>query len=260
VRTPLREVLARRHRLAVVATVVALLLAACGGGSDDRPTLGAKESNDPATTTTVPAYTSFTAVPLGSEVAVHQQPDEASESEAYPNPWQLDDNPEHTVPQVLLVTEQQDDWAQVLLPVRPNGTTGWVKKSDVRLTPNRFRIEVALGAHQITVYDGDSVMIQEPIAVGKESTPTPTGKYYTRVLLKAPDPNTVYGPYAYGLSGHSEVLTEFNGGDAELGIHGNNDASVLGQSVSAGCIRMSNESITRLAGILPLGTPVTISP
>jgi lipoprotein-anchoring transpeptidase ErfK/SrfK len=135
-----------------------------------------------------------------------------------------------------------------------------VKKSDVRLTPNRFRIEVALGAHQITVYDGDSVMIQEPIAVGKESTPTPTGKYYTRVLLKAPDPNTVYGPYAYGLSGHSEVLTEFNGGDAELGIHGNNDASVLGQSVSAGCIRMSNESITRLAGILPLGTPVTISP
>ena len=64
-------------------------------------------------------------------------------------------------------------------------------------------------------------MIQEPVAVGKESTPTPTGTYYTRVLLKAPDPNTVYGPYAYGLSGHSEVLTEFNGGDAELGIHGN---------------------------------------
>jgi len=166
----------------------------------------------------------------------------------------------HTVPQIFLVTDQNEEWAQVLLPVRPNGTTGWVKKSDVRLTPNRFRIEVELGAHQITVYDGEQVMIQEPIAVGKESTPTPTGKYYTRVLLKAPDPNTVYGPYAYGLSGHSEVLTEFNGGDAELGIHGNNDASVLGQSVSAGCIRMSNESITRLAGILPLGTPVEILP
>ena len=142
----------------------------------------------------------------------------------------------------------------------PNGTTGWVRKSEVRLTPNRFRIEVSLSGHQITVYDGDTVMIQEPVAIGKESTPTPTGKYYTRVLLKAPDPNTVYGPYAYGLSGHSEVLTEFNGGDAELGIHGNNDASVLGQSVSAGCIRMSNESITRLAGILPLGTPIEILP
>jgi lipoprotein-anchoring transpeptidase ErfK/SrfK len=35
---------------------------------------------------------------------------------------------------------------------------------------------------------------------------------------------------------------------------------VLGQSVSAGCIRISNESITRLAGILPLGTSVEILP
>jgi lipoprotein-anchoring transpeptidase ErfK/SrfK len=247
-----------RLRLAILATALAVLVAACGGGSDDRPSLGAQENDDPVTSTTLPAYVSFMAQPLGDEVAVHESPDESSPSEAYPNPWQLDENPEHTVPQVFLVTDQNDDWAQVLLPVRPNGTTGWVKKSDVRLTPNRFRVEVSLGAHQITVYDGDGVMIQEPIAIGKESTPTPTGKYYTRVLLKAPDPNTVYGPFAYGLSGHSEVLTEFNGGDAELGIHGNNDASVLGQSVSAGCIRMSNESITRLAGILPLGTPVAI--
>ncbi len=259
-RTPLRNLLGRRHRLAVVAIAAAVLLAACGGGSDDRPTLGAEESNDPTTTTAVPAYISYTAQPLGSDVAVHQAPDEASPSESYPNPWQLDENPDHTVPQVFLVTDQNEDWAQVLLPVRPNGTTGWVQKSDVRLTPNRFRIDVALGQHQITVYDGDNVMIQEPIAIGTEETPTPTGKYYTRVLLKAPDPNTVYGPYAYGLSGHSEVLTQFNGGDAEVGIHGNNDASVLGKSVSHGCIRMSNESITRLAGILPLGTPVTISP
>jgi lipoprotein-anchoring transpeptidase ErfK/SrfK len=71
----------------------------------------------------------------------------------------------------------------------------------------------------------------------------------------------VYGPYAYPLSGHSEVLTRFNGGDGELGIHGNNDASVLGQSVTAGCIgciRMTNDGITRLASILPLGTPVEI--
>jgi lipoprotein-anchoring transpeptidase ErfK/SrfK len=68
----------------------------------------------------------------------------------------------------------------------------------------------------------------------------------------------VYGPYAYPLSGHSEVLTSFNGGDGELGIHGNNDESVLGQSVTAGCVRMKNASITMLASMLPLGTPVEI--
>jgi len=103
------------------------------------------------------------------------------------------------------------------------------------------------------------VLLQEPVAIGASDTPTPTGKYYLRVLLEAPDPDTVYGPYAYGLSGHSNVLEEFNGGDGELGIHGNNDASVLGQSITHGCIRMSNDGITRLTKILPLGTPVEIT-
>jgi lipoprotein-anchoring transpeptidase ErfK/SrfK len=81
-----------------------------------------------------------------------------------------------------------------------------------------------------------------------------------RVLIKAPNPNTVYGPYAYGLSSHSDTLTSFNGGDGEIGIHGNNDASVLGHNITHGCIRIDNAEITRLAGKLPLGTPVDIEP
>ena len=92
----------------------------------------------------------------------------------------------------------------------------------------------------------------EPLA------PTPTGHYYIRVLIKAPNPTTVYGPYAYGLSSHSEALSSFDGGDAEIGLHGNDDASVLGRDVTHGCIRMDNTEITKLAGILPLGTPVEI--
>jgi lipoprotein-anchoring transpeptidase ErfK/SrfK len=68
----------------------------------------------------------------------------------------------------------------------------------------------------------------------------------------------VYGPYAYGLSSHSEALETFNGGDAEIGIHGNNDASVLGKNVTHGCIRMDNDEITKLSKLLPLGTRVDI--
>jgi lipoprotein-anchoring transpeptidase ErfK/SrfK len=59
--------------------------------------------------------------------------------------------------------------------------------------------------------------------------------------------------------GHPAGLPTCAGGDAALGVHGNNDASVLGHDVTHGCIRMSNAKITYLAGILPLGTPVTIS-
>lgn len=250
-----------RQRLASIALVVASALAvtACGVGDDARPRLLGKRQSVATSTTTPPAYASQIASPVGSEVAVHAAPDDASPAEMYPNPWPLDDDPAHVVPQVFLVVDQQGPWVEVLLPVRPNGTTGWVRARDVRLTQNTFRITVELGAHRITVYDGDTVMLQEPIAVGKPETPTPVGTYYLRVLLQAPNPNTVYGPYAYGLSGHSDVLTTFNGGDGELGIHGNNDASVLGTDASAGCVRMSNDGITRLAGILPLGTPVEIT-
>lgn len=248
-----------RLRVASVALVAAsaLALGACTS-ADTRPTLGSKQARDSSPTTLAP-YTSQIAAPIGDEIAVHSEPDAASPAEMFPNPWPLDDNPAHVVPQVFLVVGQQDPWVEVLLPVRPNGTTGWVRTRDVRLTQNHFRITVELAAHRITVYDGDTIMLQEPIASGKAETPTPVGKYYLRVLLRAPDPNTVYGPFAYGLSGHSDVLTSFNGGDGELGIHGNNDASVLGTYASAGCIRMSNDGITRLAGILPLGTPVEIT-
>jgi len=79
------------------------------------------------------------------------------------------------------------------------------------------------------------------------------------VLMKAPNPGGAYGPYAYGLSSHSDALSSFNGGDAEIGLHGNDDASVLGSAVSHGCIRMDNTEITKLAALLPLGTPVDIS-
>ncbi len=236
----------------------ALALGACSVSADARPTLGKRGASVGVPTTTAPAYASTIATPIGAEIAVHAEADRSSASEQYPNPWPLDDDPAHVVPQVFLVVDRQGPWVQVLLPVRPNGTTGWVRSRDVRLTQNNFRIVVELGAHRITVYDGDVVMLEEPIAAGKPETPTPVGRYYLRVLLQAPDPNTVYGPYAYGLSGHSDVLTTFNGGDAELGIHGNNDASVLGTDASAGCVRMSNDGITRLAGILPLGTPVEI--
>jgi len=43
-----------------------------------------------------------------------------------------------------------------------------------------------------------------------------------------------------------------------IGIHGTNDPGGLGRDVSHGGIRMSTAGITKLAAILPLGTPVQI--
>ena len=90
------------------------------------------------------------------------------------------------------------------------------------------------------------MLYQGDVAIGTDDTPTPTGEYYVRVKVKAIDPNTVYGPYAWGLSSHSDALETFDGGDAEIGIHGNNDATVLGHDVTHGCVRMDNDAITTL--------------
>jgi lipoprotein-anchoring transpeptidase ErfK/SrfK len=161
-------------------------------------------------------------------------------------------------PLVFLVETGDKEWLQVDLPVRPNGSTGWVRASDVTLSEHNYRIVVEVGAHHITVTRGSDVVLSEPVALGKADTPTPGGKFYTKELLQPPNPNTVYGPYAYGLSGFSNTLTSFGGTEAVIGIHGNNDPASLGKDVSAGCIRMSNTGITMLAQTLPLGVPVEI--
>jgi lipoprotein-anchoring transpeptidase ErfK/SrfK len=179
---------------------------------------------------------------------------------ALPNPWLLNGVSAQPIPQALLVlSTSSDGWVQVQLPVRPNGSKGWIAPGSARLLVDSYRIEVSLHLHSITVLQDGSRLYTGPIASGAPQTPTPVGLFYIRVLLRTIDPSSVYGPYAYGLSAHSEALTSFDGGDAEIGIHGNNDASVLGQSVTHGCVRMDNSEISRLAAILPLGTPVQVT-
>jgi lipoprotein-anchoring transpeptidase ErfK/SrfK len=248
-----------RHRVVLIGAVaLATLAAGCGGSGG--PTLDRKATAAPSTTpTTLPSFVSLIARVSVPNVAVYDAPTSPIPSRNFANPWLLNDDPKLPVQLVFLVEQRQGPWLQVLLPIRPNGTTGWVRSRDVSVQQNEFRITVELHAHRLVVYNGESVLLSDTVAVGLPATPTPTGTYFIRVLLKAPDPTTVYGPYAYGLSGHSEALNTFDGGDAELGIHGNNDASVLGTDASHGCIRMSNDKITMLAGVLPLGTPVRIT-
>ncbi len=249
------------RRVLVVAVGTALLLVGCAGGGSDRPSLARRATPAP-TPCSAPLFTSpvnCVARPVGQTLRVYATPAAPSPSWTFSNPWLLNNDPKLQVPQVLLVAARSGSWVELLLPIRPNGTSGWVRAQDVVLSENPYRVTVALGVHRLTVYSGAGVVLTDTVAVGEPSTPTPTGTYYLRVLLKAPDPTTVYGPYAYGLSGHSEALTTFDGGDAELGIHGNNDASVLGKDISHGCIRMSNDKITYLASLLPLGTPVQIT-
>ena len=164
-------------------------------------------------------------------------------------------------PLTFLVKEDAGDWLEVYLPIRPNGSTGWIERDEVTVAQTDFRVEVSLVDFELTVWKGGDDVLTTSIGVGRDDRPTPGGVYYIRELLQPPNPGGVYGPYAYGLSGYSPVLDEFNGGEAIIGMHGTNEPDSIGHYVSSGCIRMPNATITQLVTEvgLPLGTPVLIS-
>jgi lipoprotein-anchoring transpeptidase ErfK/SrfK len=173
-----------------------------------------------------------------------------------PNP----DPKNYNQKQVFLVQQDKGDWLKVSLPIPPNGQSGWVRTSQVIVRPNSYRVDIARTAHQVRIYKDGVLVKTYPAAIGKADTPTPGGTYFIRVLLQPPNPNGDYGPYAYGLSGYSSVLTTFNGGDGVIGIHGTNEPQVIGTDASHGCIRLRNADITDLVTHykLQLGTPVRI--
>jgi lipoprotein-anchoring transpeptidase ErfK/SrfK len=162
-------------------------------------------------------------------------------------------------PRVFLVREERAEWLRALLPMEPNGSEGWIRARDVALTEHPYRVWVDLNARRLTVLKRDRIILRETVAVGNPATPTPTGLFFTTVLVEPNDPSGPYGRFAYGLSAYSEVYEEFAGGDGQVAIHGTNAPSLIGQAVSHGCIRMENRAITRLARLVPLGTPVRIT-
>ncbi|MGI9021812.1 MAG: L,D-transpeptidase family protein [Acidimicrobiales bacterium] len=244
-----------RRILSGIAAVI--LLAACGTTSGSDSTSRASTSVPDSAPPTTIRRVNVVATAIVPSVAVYENPGAAEPIYTLENPA-----PPYGTPLVFFVREQRDDWLDVAVPVRPNGSTGWVRTSDVELTTHDFRMLVELGARRLTVWEGDRVVAEEPIGIGADTAPTPPGTYYTRELLQPENPDGAYGPYAYGLSGYSEVIFDFtnNGvrGDGRLAIHGTNQPESIGQSEGNGCIRISNDAVTALAGTLPIGVPVEI--
>ncbi len=234
--------------------MVSVVLAACTG--TERTQLGSEPATGslaPAAPQTGDAEPVVVAQALVSEILARSAPTaNAPVSGRFANPIPSGS------PLVFLVTGATDDWLQVLLPVRPNGTLGWVPAADVTLSQNPYRVKIDVAHHQLTVLRAGKAIVTTPVAIGNGATPTPVGSFYVTQLLKAADPTGIYGPFAFGLSGYSETLTSFNGGEGVIGIHGTNEPTSLGHDVSHGCIRVANEIITSMAAYLPLGTPVEI--
>ena len=172
-----------------------------------------------------------------------------------PNPHQFGG------PLTLMVTagEPGDDWVEVLLPIRPNGRTGWIRAADYTLAPTRVRAEVDLSDRRVVVYDGADVIAETEAVVGTDATPTPLGTFSIAAKKENSEDEYYLGPVALVLSGFSEALDTFGGGLPVIAIHGTHRPEQVGQALSNGCIRVPNDVIEFLAEHVPVGAPVTIT-
>jgi len=267
------EPLSRRRLLTGIAASSAVIAVGCSPPENGRPTL----VDGPSTTTTFPQFGQVLrgpaeAEPIASEAVAAEEPttDRSIVATAIVSEIEVFDEIDGTVthrmtnptptsgPLVFLTLDNQTDWHQVLLPVRPNGSVGWVRNAEVTLAAHNYRIQADLADFRLRVFERGVTIFDAVAGVASNNSPTPGGIYYITELLAPTVPDSVYGSFAYGLSGFSETFETFNGGPGQLGIHGTNSSETLGTAVSAGCIRLHNDDVARLVTFLPLGVPVDV--
>ena len=118
-------------------------------------------------------------------------------------------------------------------------------------------ILVSLVDHRLALLEKGVVKALSPMAVGKVSTPSPTGTftivnhvinptYYHHGVVIPPGPENPVGNRWMGLS------------VAGYGIHGTNAPRSIGKAVSHGCIRMSRRDLDELFAQVRIGDTVEI--
>ena len=168
--------------------------------------------------------------------------------------------------QRLMVTGRHTDasgrrWVRVLLPVRPNGSAGWVPADHVRITGTRVRFEVHLRSRRLEIWSGARRVAAWPAGVGMPGTPTPTGRF----AIQDPVPTLpawrgVYGSWTLTLTAHSPTLRTFMGGDALVAIHGPGTGRSwkVGTASSHGCVILAEPALAVAARYAVPGTPVVV--
>jgi lipoprotein-anchoring transpeptidase ErfK/SrfK len=150
-------------------------------------------------------------------------------------------------------------WLQVMIPGRPNGTTGWIARRHTLLTATSWHLVIRTSSRLIQVYRNGRLLRSFAAIVGKPSTPTPRGQFFVEESVRML-PGSAGAPFALALSARSNVLQEFEGGPGQVAIHGvANLGGIPGTAVSHGCVRLADRSIRWLAARISPGVPVSIT-
>jgi lipoprotein-anchoring transpeptidase ErfK/SrfK len=150
-------------------------------------------------------------------------------------------------------------------PVQSNSAATNLKQtSQTNAVRNQNQLVVDLSDRRVYVYHTDQVIASYPTGVGKKGWETPVGSF--QVMHKQQHPawrhpitDKVFPAGSDSPLGDRWIgFMSVSANKGEIGFHGTPDETLVGGSVSHGCLRMRNADVRMLFEQVNMGTPVEV--
>jgi hypothetical protein len=116
---------------------------------------------------------------------------------------------------------------------------------------------VSIPDHQLALIEDGQVKKVYSVAVGKESTPSPTGTFH--IVVRVVDPTYYHEGKVIPPGPGNPLGNRWMGLDRKgYGIHGTNVPQSIGKSASHGCVRMAKRDLEELFSLVKPGDEVEI--
>jgi lipoprotein-anchoring transpeptidase ErfK/SrfK len=116
---------------------------------------------------------------------------------------------------------------------------------------------VSIPDRKLAVLEDGEVLAQFPIAVGADSSPSPTGEF--QIVNRVSNPTYYHAGQVIPTGKDNPVGTRWLGlSQKGYGIHGTNAPRSIGHAASHGCIRLRNRDMERLFTMVRTGDVVKI--
>jgi hypothetical protein len=161
-------------------------------------------------------------------------------------------------PTIVWATERRGRWLGVVSTATGNNHVAWldVQRDKPLMWRSKWSLHADLSARTLELWRGSRVARRMPIGIGGAATPTPVGRFSVTDKLIPARGVSYYGCCLLALSGRQPHLRPGWAGGDRIAIHGGS----VGGAASAGCIHANDADLKRLMKVVPIGTPVYITP
>ena len=156
---------------------------------------------------------------------------------------------------VLLIRKIEEDWVQVLMPIRPHGTLAWVPRDSVSITEHKAKVIVDKYLGVLEGWHDGELLFRDSFISGSDKHPTPLGDFYINEINLGED--GMSEDTLVGITAFSKSIEPTGEGDPAIAFLVKESNEGSDELSTRGCIRVSTE-VLKLLTLLPLGTPVQI--